>query len=344
MVLWIMRVVKENLFWVLENRRSLPSAETVPLPKHHESFDRLWGKLSQCPKASCSTALGLGCAAAGRRACWQLYYKARPTWAAVQKALQVAWPCSRWHCAAIPACSRATNVWVCVHSSENLSEVRVWIISRLFQERLVGLLKSSIYLKVYVIAIERRSARIGVFTVYTSPQATSPVYHTSSLQTGLQFSTAPAGNPAYFEKKKKGKGRHLRICDRAWMHDGQTSQKSLLVLGASAPSDRNEPGCQRAACPYCPDEPQALHTQPCSSLDSSIHWQAGSRGLCSSARWLWSSYPCVHKTTLVWTLSLRNSLTAEGQWVCVTAQWFPLQLASQWPPTFPGSTDTPVRN
>lgn len=205
MALWIMRVLKENLYWVLGNSWLLPSAETIPFLKRRRSFDRLWGKLSQCSKASCSTALGLGFAAAGGRACWQLYYKVRPTWAAVQKTLQVAWPCSHGHCAAIPVRSWAANVWVSVHSSDSLSEVRGWIIFRLFWERVVGLLKSSIYLKDFFIAIERRSAMIWAFMDYSSPQATLPVYHTSGLQIGLQFCTAPEGTLAYFDKKRKKK-------------------------------------------------------------------------------------------------------------------------------------------
>lgn len=41
--------------------------------------------------------------------------------------------------------------------------------------------------------------------VYSSLQATLPVYYISGLQIGLQFCTAPEVNPAYFDKKKKGK-------------------------------------------------------------------------------------------------------------------------------------------
>lgn len=147
MVSWIMRVVKENLFWVLGNSRRLPSAETIPFLKRHRPFDRLWGKLSRCSKASCRTALGPGCAAAGRRACWQLCHKVRPTWDAIQKPPQVAWPCSRCRSAAIPTPSQAANVWFSVHSSDSLSEVRGSIIFRLFWEWVVGLLESCIYPK-----------------------------------------------------------------------------------------------------------------------------------------------------------------------------------------------------
>lgn len=204
MVLWIMRVVKENLFRVLWNSLLLPSAETIPFLKRCWSFDRLWGKLSQCSKASCSTALGLGCTVAGGRACWQLYHEVRPTWAAVQKTLQVAWPCSHCRRAAISTRSQAANVWASVHSSDSLSEVRGWIIFRLFWETVVGLVKSSIYPKDFFIAAGERSAVIWVFMVYSSPQATLPLYHTSGLQIGLQFCTAPEGNP-YFDKKGKKK-------------------------------------------------------------------------------------------------------------------------------------------
>lgn len=59
---------KANLFSMLGNSWLLSSAETIPSLKHPWSFDRFWGKLSQCSKTSCSIALGVGCAAAGRRA------------------------------------------------------------------------------------------------------------------------------------------------------------------------------------------------------------------------------------------------------------------------------------
>lgn len=203
MVLWIMRVVKENLFWMLGNSRLLPSAETIPFLNHRRSFDRLWGKLSRCSEVSCGTALGLGCAAAGGRACWQLYHKVRPTWAAVQKTLQVARLCSHCRCAAIPARSRAANIWVSVHSSDSLSQVRVWIIFRLFWERVVGLVKSS-YLseEIFYSHWKKISNDMSVRGLFFSTDK-FPVFHTSGLQIGLQFCTASERNPANLDKKEE---------------------------------------------------------------------------------------------------------------------------------------------
>lgn len=145
---------------------------------------------------------------------------------------------------------------------------------------------------------------------------------------------------------REGKDWHLRICWHWFvtMHDGQTSQKWLMIW---VPSDWNEPGLQRAACPECPDEPQVPCVQPCSSLESLGCWQAGPMGLCRSCRVAVSLLPlCSPSRPWSGPLCLQNSpaLAAELERVPLTPtqpSGSPLSRSCSGLPASPCSTGTP---
>lgn len=144
MVLWIMRAMRENLFWVLGNIRSPHSAETIPPFKTTDPMIDFEGRCH-------STETW----AAALHWDWVVLQLARElagsfTTKLCQPGRQHNKPLKRhWHatmaksCAAITTCSRAVTFGILWRAMIAWLEVRGWITFWLFGGRLVGLLESS---------------------------------------------------------------------------------------------------------------------------------------------------------------------------------------------------------
>lgn len=113
-----------------------------------------------------------------------------------------------------------------------------------------------------------------------------------------------------------------------------------MISGAWVPSDRDEAGSQRAACPECPGEPQVPQAQPCSSpdcLSPPAGWVDG------PLRWLWGGgvrpAPELTKPTLVCTpVPPKQPVPCCGE----GAGLIHTHPAQRFPPASRGcSTDTP---